>query len=164
MTLLAEIHSGHDPTIYRIPCLQLSSGRWSETIRNCPGWDDITVTHEDGSPATYLGAGLDVAIPARNDSGQQQLVFAIGGINAHAEELIEQANEAGEIIYLTLRMYASNNLTAPARRPITMIVDTPELKPDGTLQVPCSHRDLLGRRFLQGFFDSVRTPGVALFS
>ncbi|RUR48784.1 DUF1833 family protein [Vreelandella populi] len=163
MTLLAEIHAGHDPTIYRIPCLELSSGRWANLIRACPGWDDITVTHEDGQQAVYPGEGLDVALPNRNDSGQQRLVFAMGGVNAVAEELIEQSIEAGEIIYLTLRMYASNNLGAPAQRPKVMIVDTPEMLPDGTLQVPCTYRDILSRRFLQGRFTANKYPGVALF-
>lgn len=163
MTILAELHSGHDPTIYRIPALELSCSAWSETIRNIPGWDDLTLTHEDGQPFEYLGVGLDAALPARNDAAQQRLVFAYGGINGVAEELIEQANDANAIIYLTLRMYASNDLSAPARRPLVMMVDSPELRPDGTLQVSCSYRDLLSRRFLQGRFDTIRTPGVALF-
>ncbi|MFI2816828.1 DUF1833 family protein [Vreelandella piezotolerans] len=163
MTILAEIHSGHDPTVYRIPCLEISCAAWSQTIRNCPGWDDITVTHEDGQQAVYIGSGLDVALPSRNDSGQQRLVFALGGANAEAEDLVEQATEAGEIIYLTLRMYASDDLSAPAQRPKKMIVDTPEFLPTGVLQVPCTYRDLLSRRFLQGRFTANKYPGVALF-
>lgn len=163
MTILAEIHSGHDPTVYRIPCLELSCAAWAESIRNCPGWDDIAVTHEDGSQHVYIGSGLDIALPSRNDSGQQRLVFALGGANTAAETLIEQANEAGAIITLTLRMYASDNLDAPAQRPKIMIVDSPEFLPDGTLQVPCTYRDILSRRFLQGRFTANKYPGVALF-
>lgn len=73
MTILAEIHSGYDPTIYRIPCLELSSARWANSIRACPGWDDITVTREDGQQAVYIGEGLDVALPNRPDTVQQRL-------------------------------------------------------------------------------------------
>lgn len=163
MTILAEVHSGHDPTVYRILCVELSCAAWSTTIRNCPGWDDVTVTHEDGQQAVYIGSGLDVALAARNDSGQQRLVFAQGGANAAAEELVEQATEAGAIIYQTLRMYASDDLSAPAQRPKVMIVDTPEFLPDGVLQVPCTYRDILSRRFLQGRFTANKYPGVALF-
>lgn len=163
MTIIAQIHSGHDPTIYRIPCLELTCPAWPEAIRYCPGWDDITVNHEGGQQATYVGSGLDIALPARNDSGQQRLVFAIGGVNADGEELVEAAVEAGEIITLTLRMYASNDLSAPAQRPKIMTVDSPEFLPDGTLQVPCTYRDILSRRFLKGRFTAHDYPGVALF-
>lgn len=163
MTILAQIHSGHDPTIYRIPCLELTCPAWPEAIRYCPGWDDITVTHEDAQQATYAGSGLDIALPARNDSGQQRLVFAIGGVNADGEELVEAAVEAGEVITLALRMYASNEISAPAQRPKFMIVDSPEFMPDGVLQVPCTYRDTLTRRFLKGRFTAHDYPGVALF-
>lgn len=163
MTILAEIHSGHDPTVYRIPCLELSCPAWAEPIRFCPGWDDVTVTHEDEAQAIYIGGGLDTALPARNDSGQQRLVFAFGGANSEAEELEDQATEAGEIITLTLRMYASDDLSAPAQRPKRMIVDTLEFLPNGVLQVSCTYRDILSRRFLQGRFTANKYPGVALF-
>ncbi|MFS8174972.1 DUF1833 family protein [Vreelandella titanicae] len=163
MTILAEIHSGHDPTIYRIPALELTCPAWSTAIRNIPGWDDLLLRHEDGQQFEYIGSGLDIALPARNDSGQQRLVFALGGANSEAEDLVEQATEAGEIITLTLRMFASNDLDAPAQRPKIMIVDSPEFLPNGVLQVPCTYRDILSRRFLKGRFTAGKYPGVALF-
>lgn len=163
MTILSEIHSGHDPTIYRIPAIELTCSAWSTAIRNIPGWDDLLLGHEDAQFFEYLGSGMDTALPAKNDSGQQMLGFALGGASADAEGLVDQSLEANAIIYLTLRMYASNNLTAPARRPLRMIVDTPTFQPDGVLQVQCRHRDLLVRRFLRGRFTADKYPGVALF-
>lgn len=163
MTILAEIHSGHDPTVYRIPCLELSCPAWAEPIRACPGWDDVTVTHEDNEQAAYPGMGLDIALPARNDSGQQRLVFALGGANSEAEDLVELSTEAGEMIDLTLRMYSSDDLSAPAQNPKRMIVDTPDFLPSGVMQVPCTYRDILSRRFLKGRFTANKYPGVALF-
>ena len=163
MTLLAEIHAGHDPTVYRIPALELTCSAWEVALRNIPGWDNLLLGHEDEQYYEYFGGGLGVALPARNTTGQQRLVFAFGGAHAAAEGLAEQATEANAIIYLTLRMYASNNLDAPAQRPKVMIVDTPEFLPDGTLQVPCTYRDILSRRCLQGRFTAGKYPGVALF-
>ena len=160
---LAQLLSGYDPTIYRIPGVELTCSAWETAIRNIPGWDDLTLGHEDGQWHEYLGSALDLALPASNDSGQQTLGFALGGVNADAEELVDQALDANAIIYLTLRMYASNNLSAPARRPLRMIVDTPTFQPDGVLQVQCRHRDLLARRFLLGRFTANKYPGVALF-
>lgn len=162
--VFAQLLSGHDPTIYRIPALELTCSPWPSAIRNIPGWDDLLLGHEDGQQHLYLGSALDLALPARNDSGQQNLGFALGGVNADAEELVDMALDANAIIYLTLRMYVSNDLSAPARRPLRMIVDEPVFQPDGTLQVRCRHRDLLFRRFLLGRFTAQKYPGVALFT
>lgn len=162
--ILAQLLSGHDPTIYRIPAVELTCSAWVTALRNIPGWDDLVLGHEDGQFHEYLGSPLDLALPARDDSGQQMLGFAMGGANADAEPLVDQALDANAIIYLTLRMYASNDLTAPVRRPLRMIVDTPTFQPDGVLQVQCRHRDLLVRRFLLGRFTANKYPGVALFN
>ena len=121
--VLAQLLSGHYLTIYRIPAVELTCSAWETAIRNIPGWDDIVLGHEDGQQHEYLGSPLDLALPASNDSGQQTLGFALGGANADAEDLVDQALDANAIIYLTLRMYASNNLAAPARRPLRMVVD-----------------------------------------
>jgi hypothetical protein len=50
------------------------------------GWDDVTVTLENGAHATFLASAIDVALPARAD-GTQDLKFAISNIGELFQQL-----------------------------------------------------------------------------
>jgi hypothetical protein len=90
LTILNRLYaSGGDEVI--IDTLQITVGGHDYWLTR--GWDDVTVTLENGAHATFLASAIDVALPARAD-GTQDLKFAISNI----EELFQQLSAMRWII------------------------------------------------------------------
>lgn len=110
--------SGGDEVI--IDTLQINVGGQSYWLTR--GWDDITVTLEMGSKATFTGSAIDVALPARNPDGTQDLKFAISNIDGVVSTAIRNALDNLSNASLTFRRYISTDLLAPASPPFTLVI------------------------------------------
>jgi len=86
------------------------------------GWNDITVTLENGTQETFLGSAIDVALPARNSDGTQDLKFAISNIDGVVSTAIRNALDKLSDATLTFRRYVSTDLSAPAAPPFTLAI------------------------------------------
>ncbi|WP_413734325.1 DUF1833 family protein [Sodalis sp. RH21] len=84
------------------------------------GWDNISVILEDGQAATFEGCAIDVALPARNADGTQDLKFAISNVDGKVSTAIRNALDNLKGATLTYRRYISTDLLAPAARPFTL--------------------------------------------
>jgi len=119
MTILNRLYaSGGDEVI--IETLQIAVG--SETYRLAKGFEDITATLEDGTTQTFTACGMDIALPARNADGTQDLKFAISNIEGIVSGAIRKALQSLSSASLTYRHYISTDLSAPASQPYTMAI------------------------------------------
>ena len=110
--------SGGDEVI--LDTLQITVGGQSYWLTR--GWDDITVTLETGGKATFTGSAIDVALPARNSDGTQDLKFAISNIDGVVSTAIRNALDSLSTASLTFRRYVSTDLSAPAAPPFTLAI------------------------------------------
>lgn len=110
--------SGGDEVI--LDTLQITVGGQSYWLTR--GWDDITVILETGSKATFTGSAIDVALPARNSDGTQDLRFAISNIDGVVSTAIRAALDNLADASLTFRRYVSTDLSAPAAPPLTLAI------------------------------------------
>ena len=110
--------SGGDEVI--LDTLQITVGDQSYWLTR--GWDDITVTLETGTKATFTGSAIDVALPARNADGTQDLKFAISNIDGVVSTAIRNALDNLSSATLTFRRYVSTDLAAPAAPPFTLAI------------------------------------------
>ncbi|HAT1572061.1 TPA: DUF1833 domain-containing protein [Kluyvera cryocrescens] len=110
--------SGGDEVI--LDTLQITVGGQSYWLTR--GWDDITVTLETGGKATFTGSAIDVALPARNSDGTQDLKFAISNIDGVVSTAIRNALDNLSSASLTFRRYVSTDLSAPAAPPFTLSI------------------------------------------
>lgn len=110
--------SGGDEVI--LDTLQITVGGQSYWLTR--GWDDITVTLETGGRATFTGSAIDVALPARNSDGTQDLKFAISNIDGVVSTAIRNALDNISTASLTFRRYVSTDLSAPAAPPFTLAI------------------------------------------
>lgn len=118
MTILNRLYasSGSEVIIYT---LQINVG--DDVYYLTKGWDDITATLEDGETnVTFIASAIDVALPARNADGTQDLKFAICNINGEVSTSIRKALDNHDVSSVTYRKYISTDLSAPATRPFTM--------------------------------------------
>lgn len=121
MTVLNRLYaSGGDEVL--IETLQINIGNDAHYLTR--GWDDIGVTTEGGERMIFQGCGIDIALPARNSDGTQDLKFAISNITGEVSNAIRKALDNIQGATLTYRLYISTNLNAPAARPYTLAIKT----------------------------------------
>lgn len=117
MTVLDRLYASSGSEVI-IPALQITVGDDSYYLTN--GFEDITVTLEDGENVTLTACGISLSLPARNDDGTQDLKFAISNITGQASTIIRNAITNKIKSSLTYRCYVSTDLSAPAATPYTM--------------------------------------------
>lgn len=110
--------SGGDEVI--LDTLQITVGGQSYWLTR--GWEYLTVTLETGDKATFTGSAIDVALPARNSDGTQDLKFAISNIDGVVSTAIRNALDNLSSASLTFRRYVSTDLSAPAAPPFTLAI------------------------------------------
>ncbi|HAT3749167.1 TPA: DUF1833 domain-containing protein [Klebsiella oxytoca] len=88
------------------------------------GYEDITAVTENGDTVTLKAGAIDIALPARNSDGTQDLQFAIGNIDGSISTIILDAIDNLSESSLTYRNYISTDLSAPSSPPYTL-----QLKP-----------------------------------
>lgn len=118
MTYLATVNASAPAGVVTIPTLEISRPDASEPLRTCVGYEDQVVTLETGETVTFTASGLAVALPSRGDSVQQNITFAVENVIGIAQRFIDEGLELGQPIDVTLRMYLSSDMSAPAEPPL----------------------------------------------
>lgn len=119
MTILNRLYASSGSEVI-IDTLQIKVGE--DTYWLTKGWQDITATLEDGSVQTFTACGIDIALPARNADGTQDLKFVIGNIDGVVSEAIKDALSNLHKGSLTYRKYISTDLSGPAEKAYTLAV------------------------------------------
>lgn len=119
MTVLDRLYASSGSEVI-IETLQIVVG--NNTYWLTKGWEDITATLEDGSTQTFSACGIDLALPARNADGTQDLKFAISNVEGIVSTAIRDAINVLSNAKLTYRCYISTNLAEPAINPFTLSI------------------------------------------
>lgn len=119
--ILAEVNAGANERLDAIiRTLELTSSAWPEPVFICTGFEDVTVTTEDGRTVTFIGANIDIALAAKNNKGNQTLAFAVDNTTGEASRLIDDAIASNARVTVIYRTYLNTNLTAPAEKPYVL--------------------------------------------
>lgn len=121
MTVLNRLYASSGEEVI-IETLQINVG--SNVYYLCKGYDDITAVTENGEVVTYQACAIDIALPARNSDGTQDLQFAICNIDGVVSTAIRDALSNIQGATLTYRNYVSTDLNAPASVPYTLVIKT----------------------------------------
>jgi hypothetical protein len=119
MTILNRLYASSGEEVI-IETLQINIGTGVYYL--CKGFDDITATTESGEVVTFQAAAIDIALPARNSDGTQDLQFAIDNIDGITSTAIRNALDNLSEASLTYRNYVSTDLSAPASVPYTLTI------------------------------------------
>lgn len=160
MTILDRLYaSGGKEIIHDTLQIDIGPARYYLT----PGWDDLVVTTEVGAAVTFIACGMEIALPARNADGTQDLQFAISNIDGQVSSAIRQALAARQEMTLTYRKYVSSDLAAPAERPYTLKVkggDWTAL----AVQITAGYMNILDTAWPRGRYTLNKHPGLRYFS
>lgn len=160
--LLERVYASAPSDEVIIPTLEIRHPAIA-TIRTCAGFEDQTVTLEDGSNVTFLASGLDVSLPARNASGQQNLNFAIENVTGQAQRAIEEAMQSGGDIRVIYRTYLQSDLSSPAETPLNMILIGAEFQ-GASVQVTASYSDIISTAWPRERYSTDFAPGLRYIS
>lgn len=118
MTVLDRLYASSGREVI-IDTLQINVG--NDVYYLTKGWEDVVATLEDGSTiVTFIASAIDVALPARNADGTQDLKFAISNIDGSVSSSIQKSIDNLEGASVVYRKYISTDLSAPAEPPYAM--------------------------------------------
>lgn len=163
MSILAVVYASAPTDEVIIPALEIAHETIDPPIRVCSGFEDQTVMLETSEEATFTAAGIAIALPAKNTSGQQNLSFGIDNVTGEAQRALEGALEAGGPIAVTLRIYLASDLSAPAETPLVLTLTGAEF--DGTsVVVTAGFNDLLNSAWPRRRYTADFAPGLKYIS
>lgn len=159
MSILERVYASGGSEV-AIATLELTCPAWSESIFLCRDYEDLVATTEDGRDVVFQASGIEVALPKRDNSGDQALDFAIDNVTGEAQQLIDQALDSLQPITLIYRVFLSTDLTAPAERPYRMRVLSGYAE-GTTVQLSAGYFDLLNlawprRKYTLAFAPALR--------
>jgi len=123
MTVLNRLYASSGPEVI-INTLQINVG--DDVFLLCQGYEDITATTEAGESVIFTACAMDIALPARNTDGTQDLKFAISNIEGLVSTAIRKALNSISRATVTYRQYISTDLSAPSSVPYTMAIKSGE--------------------------------------
>jgi len=127
------------------------------------GWEDITAVLETGQAVTFKACGMDVAKPARNADGVQDLRFALSNIDGAVSTEIRAALASRLEILVTLRVYLSNDLLAPVKKPLSMVVKGGQWSAT-EVQITAGFMNILDTAWPRDRFNLKKHPGLRYIS
>lgn len=134
MSILKRLYASGGPEII-YTTLEITDG--ITTYYLLKGMEDLVLGGQ-----LYTGLGIDVALPKRNSSGMQDLTFAIDNTTGEVGRLLREALSAGRQMTVILREFTSDDVSVPARNPITFRVKTGSVN-NTTAQITAGYFDLL---------------------
>lgn len=158
MTVLDVVYASAPTDEVIIPTLEISSSAF-DTIRICNGFEDHTVTLETSEVVVFEASGLDIALPASDTSGQQELMFAVGDVLGAATKAVQAATDAGATITAKFRPYLVSDLSAPAGPVFEMAVVGAQFEA-GMAQITCAYFDFLNTLWQRARYTASFAPGI----
>ena len=157
MTILETVYASGGDII--IDTLELTCPAWEESILICNGFENQDCIDENGRALTFIAAGIQVALPKKDNSGAQNLTFAIDNVGGEAQSLIDEAIESGERVTLIYRAFLASDKTTPAEPPYRMTVLSGSIR--GTvIQIQAGFFDLLNTAWPRDKYTATFAPGL----
>ena len=156
MSILKRLYASAGPEIIH-EVLQVTDG--ITTYYLTKGWDELVVTLEDESVVTCTPCGMDLAIPARNDDGTQDLNFSLSNIDGVASAFIRSALSAGRSMSLVYRVYTSDDLGAPAHAPNRFKIKSGTVTAT-QVSITAGYFDLLDTAWPRNTYNLNKFPGL----
>ncbi|WP_251850657.1 DUF1833 family protein [Klebsiella aerogenes] len=156
MTILERLYASSGSEVIH-DTLQITAGDQNYWLTS--GWDNVSVTLENGQQATFEGCAIDIALPARNADGTQDLKFAISNIDGEVSGAIDTLLDEMKSATLTFRRYISTDLSAPAAAPYTLDVISGSWT-QTSVQMTAGYMNILKTAWPRNRYNLARHPGL----
>lgn len=159
MTILNELRaSGGSVAI--IHTLELTSPAWGEnSFVICNGYIDRVITTEDDRVLTASATGMDIALPEKSATGNQELRFALDNVRGEAVAALRQALSARAQVMMTYRSYLSDDLSGPADNPYRYTVRSFTAK-GSQVDITAAYFHLIDTAYPRAVYTREFSPGI----
>lgn len=139
--------------------LELTCSAWSAPVLICNGFVDRVCGTEDGRLLTFIAANIGIALPQKNNKGNQGLAFGVDNTTGQVQERADEALDGNARVTSTYRVYLASDLSAPCERPYRMSVGSDSFEQNqATLQ--CGFFDLIGTAWPRDLYTTKFVPGL----
>ena len=146
----------------RIATLSFRCDAWADDVNLCKGHQDFIATTEQGDTVTFIAADFAAQLAKRAAEGQQSLQFALSPGESDALQRMDEALDAGALVYVDYREYIKSDPTAPARPKDTLTVVSYSYE-EPTLSFTASFHDLTNKAWPRRRYTSKLTPGLTYY-
>lgn len=161
--VLSRLYASSPVDDYIVYALELRHSSFDGgAIRLCQGFDDLPVTLEDSSAATFLASGFEVSLPKRAMRGKQDLQFQLDNVSGEAVQALDTAIEEGGAIQVILRTYTASDLSSPAQPPVVMTAVAVKVDIRSVVVVASFH-DLVNKAWPSRRYTPSFAPGLKYF-
>ena len=116
---------------------------------------------EDGTVRTFQSVPFEIKLPGANNTGQQEMQFAICNIGYELIDALEKANELPSVnIKLVYRVYLDVPDSMPQNDPPTELTIADVVANTETITATATRFDVLNRKFPSARYNVTEFPGL----
>ena len=142
-----------------IRTLELTCPAWSEPVLICNGFEDHVCGTEDGRLLTFIAANIGIALPQRNNKGNQALAFAIDNTTGEVQRKADEALDDNARVTAVYRTYLASDKSAPCERPYRMSVESDSFQ-ENVANLQCGFFNLIGVSWPRDLYTVNFVPGL----
>ncbi len=159
--LLNTVHASAPASEIKLHTLELINASFPNgAYRWVQGFNDETLTLEDGQAVTFEGMGFGVSLAERSLRGNQDIQFQIDNVTGEALRAINDVIDSGEKMLVIYRCYLDSNHTAPAQ-PATRMTATGVTADYRSVNVIADFHDFVNLKWPVQRYTPTLAPGLA---
>lgn len=139
--------------------LEITCPAWAAPVLICNGFKDRICGTEDNRLLNFTAANIGIALPQKNNKGNQALAFAVDNTTGEVMQKADQALDARARVTATYRVYLASDLSAPCEKPYRMSVDSDSFE-QNQANLQCGFFDLIGTAWPRDLYTTRFVPGL----
>ncbi|AIG00934.1 DUF1833 family protein [Pseudomonas fluorescens] len=137
--------------------LEITCPAWDEPVLICNGFKDRVCGTEDGRLLAFTAANIGIALPQKNNKGNQALAFAIDNTTGVVQQRADEALDANKKVTAVYRVYLASDTSAPCDRPYRMTLQSDAFEGNSS-NLPFGFFDLIGTSWPRELYSTNFTP------
>lgn len=139
--------------------LEITCAAWDAPVLICNGFIDRICGSEDGRVLNFQAANIGIALPQKNNKGNQALAFAVDNTTGEVRHKADQALDASARVTAVYRVYMASDTSAPCEKPYRMTVQSDSFESNNA-NLPCGFFDLIGTGWPRVLYTTKFVPGL----
>jgi hypothetical protein len=139
--------------------LEITCPAWPAPVLICNGFKDRVCGTEDGRLLTFEAANIGIAIPQKNNKGNQALAFAVDNTTGEVRRKADQALDANSRVTAIYRVYLASDTSSPCDRPYRMSVESDSFEAN-VANLQCGFFNLIGTAWPRDMYTADFVPGL----
>jgi hypothetical protein len=139
--------------------LEITCPAWGAPVLICNGFKDRVCGTEDRRLLTFTAANIGIALPQKNNKGNQALAFAVDNTTGEVQHKADQALDANARVTAVYRVYLASDTSEPCERPYRMSVDSDSFQ-ENAANLNCGFFDLIGTGWPRALYTTNFVPGL----